>query len=641
MEFFRTQKGTTSINPRKKYIDDLETAINRLLDAQHSVILMMDANGVLDQDKYFRESMERLHLTDLHENDPAPSTYIGATDRRIDYMFGSMHVAEAKLAAGTLSYVEGPQSDHRGLFVDICADTILAHHANDNCIQSPQTRLLKSGNPETVATYIENVKRYYDDNDMVSRINTLYDDHSHLTDDELRQSLHSWDVDQGRAMLHAEKCVGKKSFGKKNHWSPTLRNAGILCRYWRLRIQSRSVSDYSATFERLQQSAQQHDPTFRLPSLGISMEPQELAQYLKEAKKHLAKCQKESRDLRHRTYNELLIRYENDNDPSTKSESTRRAKIVRNTMRSEETRANFRKIRMAAKPHNCQQNGLNSLMIPTFRPPIQSPEGFDKYDTYEYLASNTQEDEVQWETILDREEIERYLLKYNQQSFRAAAQSPCGHGVILDSITFTTKSEIGNQFMAGLIPPEWHGNNQLLREFLTSFMTPTSSQQVPLITTDIHEADIKEGFSTWRETTSTSPSGRHLGHYKAIIQDTVLLTCMTKFLSITVQRGISIPRWQNAVNVMLEKDIGRPRINRLRIIHLFEADFNFILKLLWGSRLVKQAAQYQLLHDGQHGSVPGRTAMELVMLNQITNDLCRTQKVNIIRFENDASACYD
>jgi hypothetical protein len=33
--------------------------------------------------------------------------------------------------------------------------------------------------------------------------------------------------------------------------------------------------------------------------------------------------------------------------------------------------------------------------------------------------------------------------------------------------------------------------------------------------------------------------------------------------------------------------------------------------------------------------------MELVMLNQLSNDICRTNKYNIIRFDNDASACYD
>ena len=92
---------------------------------------------------------------------------------------------------------------------------------------------------------------------------------------------------------------------------------------------------------------------------------------------------------------------------------------------------------------------------------------------------------------------------------------------------------------------------------------------------------------------------------------------------------------------MLEKDPGRPQINRLRIIHLFEADFNFFLKLMWGSRLVRRAQKDGMIHTGQYGSVPGHTAIELVMLNQISNDICRTNKLNIIRFENDASACYD
>lgn len=92
---------------------------------------------------------------------------------------------------------------------------------------------------------------------------------------------------------------------------------------------------------------------------------------------------------------------------------------------------------------------------------------------------------------------------------------------------------------------------------------------------------------------------------------------------------------------MLEKDPGRPMINRLRIIHLFEADFNFFLKLMWGSRLVHRANDSGLINTGHYGSVPGKMAIELVMLNQISNDICRTNKINLICFENDASACYD
>ena len=120
-----------------------------------------------------------------------------------------------------------------------------------------------------------------------------------------------------------------------------------------------------------------------------------------------------------------------------------------------------------------------------------------------------------------------------------------------------------------------------------------------------------------------------------------MLSCFVKFLNIAVQSGVSISRWSNAVNVLIEKDPGKPKINRLRIIHLFEADFNFFLKLQWGHRLVRRALDLDLLHTGQHGSIPRRMAIHPVMLTQLTTDLCRVLKHDFARFDNDASACYD
>ena len=92
---------------------------------------------------------------------------------------------------------------------------------------------------------------------------------------------------------------------------------------------------------------------------------------------------------------------------------------------------------------------------------------------------------------------------------------------------------------------------------------------------------------------------------------------------------------------MIEKDKGNPCIHRLRIIHLFEADYNLFLKLMWGSRLVRRALKLGVLNDGQHGSVPGRTTMDPIMLNQLTTDTCRVLRINYARFDNDASACFD
>ena len=47
-----------------------------------------------------------------------------------------------------------------------------------------------------------------------------------------------------------------------------------------------------------------------------------------------------------------------------------------------------------------------------------------------------------------------------------------------------------------------------------------------------------------------------------------------------------------------------------------------------------------LLSDGQHGSVPGRTTMDPIMLNQLRTDMCRVLRCNYVRFDNDASACF-
>jgi hypothetical protein len=189
------------------------------------------------------------------------------------------------------------------------------------------------------------------------------------------------------------------------------------------------------------------------------------------------------------------------------------------------------------------------------------------------------------------------------------------------SMSYSSLTKVGNELLNGKIPPEWHGDNDLLREFLTSFAIPQNVKEVEAIKTEISEADFAYGIKHWSKKTSTSPSGRHLGHYKSLIQDPVQLECQTTMMNIAIYHGIALERWSNSVTVMLEKDAGAPRINRLRIIHLFEANFNLFLKLQWVSRLVKHSVKYDLLNDGQHGSTLGKVSMDPVMLTQLTTDI--------------------
>jgi hypothetical protein len=106
-------------------------------------------------------------------------------------------------------------------------------------------------------------------------------------------------------------------------------------------------------------------------------------------------------------------------------------------------------------------------------------------------------------------------------------------------------------------------------------------------------------------------------------------------MHVAIKLGISITRWAKATNVMIEKDAGNPCIHRLRIIHLFEADFNLYMKMQWGKRLVRRASKHLLLNTGQFGSVPNKSAIEPILLTQLTNDNCRVLKKNMARFDND------
>ena len=112
-------------------------------------------------------------------------------------------------------------------------------------------------------------------------------------------------------------------------------------------------------------------------------------------------------------------------------------------------------------------------------------------------------------------------------------------------------------------------------------------------------------------------------------------------IQIPLKFGFAPDRWMQSLNVMLEKDPGNPLLHRLRIIHLYEADFNWVLKQFWAKRMLHYGEKHEVLGEEQHGSRRTRMAIDAVMLKLLTYDNSRTYRSNLMTMDNDAKSCYD
>jgi hypothetical protein len=106
--------------------------------------------------------------------------------------------------------------------------------------------------------------------------------------------------------------------------------------------------------------------------------------------------------------------------------------------------------------------------------------------TSKNFLSTTDDSEIQWDSVLDQTSIDANLLRFNR---RAVSASPCGHGVIHDKLTFNSLSKEASDLLSGSIPAEWHGDNGLLREFLTSFAIPDRIKNIAPIKTTFTPQD--------------------------------------------------------------------------------------------------------------------------------------------------------
>jgi hypothetical protein len=112
-----------------------------------------------------------------------------------------------------------------------------------------------------------------------------------------------------------------------------------------------------------------------------------------------------------------------------------------------------------------------------------------------------------WEMIHDQQRLKDFLIKRNIVHFRQAHGTPFTIAP-LNKLDWNASSKEAELLLNGQIPDDFKNSNPFAVEILQHI---ANREQLTEIDTYLSPDDIARGFRRWKETTSTSPSGCHLG----------------------------------------------------------------------------------------------------------------------------------
>jgi hypothetical protein len=92
---------------------------------------------------------------------------------------------------------------------------------------------------------------------------------------------------------------------------------------------------------------------------------------------------------------------------------------------------------------------------------------------------------------------------------------------------------------------------------------------------------------------------------------------------------------------MLEKIPGKPLLHKLRVIHILEADYNLVLKEIFGRRLMWNCETNGILGDLQGGFRKGRSTTRTLLHNELVADFNKRRRINNFIGMTDISGCFD
>ena len=154
------------------------------------------------------------------------------------------------------------------------------------------------------------------------------------------------------------------------------------------------------------------------------------------------------------------------------------------------------------------------------------------------------------------------------------------------------------------------------------------------------DVDFTLFWNIAREKTESSKSGIHFGHYIAQYFCPFLTKVQVMKLNSVLSIGMPLKRWLHNLTVLLEKEFGNINIKKLRANFLFEADLNWVLKVIFAKCTMANARENNLVLPTLFVSA-GSNMIRAILEKVLYTDICRTQHRNRTVVSVDLGQCYN
>jgi len=588
----QSPKGAQVEHPRIQFWKDLKPLLQAWSNDGEQIIMGIDANETINQPEiteYFNSVGMTEAILHRHGTDAPPTHQCGS--QAIDGIF----VTNGLLGfpSGYLSGLAGISGDHRCLWMDIPEQWLFGGQMP--VIVRPGARRLKSDDPRIRQRYLDNLEAFFRTHLLLEKTQQIDSDANAMPlQPQQELELERLDALRIQGMIQAERQC-RKLHTRPYGWTPELTQLMAEIKYWRFSLRQAEGKPVNA---RLMYRLARAFPPPQLPQISVAAIKEQLYRRKILLKKKLGDPN------RRETWLESLAEAqsaETGGDP---------AKRLRHLIRTEEQRLHARQIRRV----NNTARGTGGLAAVT----VAHPDG-----TLSHYS--------------DKANMEAACLEEARARFTQANDTPFLTEPLLPELGLLNCEDppfdaIANgQYQA---PAGTGPGAQLLLQHLKRPM------EVPDCPLELMAEGHKEGWIKSKERTASSLSGAHFGHYKSGTFNDLINGVHTALAVIPLKTGYSYTRWRKGINIMLEKSTGNFQVDKLRIILLFEADFNQLNKFI-GREMMYHAEQYGLVAGEQYGSRHGRSSITQSLNKRLTFDQFRQLKQAATVCSNDATSCYD